>query len=213
MARRTVPEINAGSMADIAFLLLIFFLVATRMNVDTGISIKLPPWAPDSTSVNEKIKDRNIFQILINNKNQLAIEGNLSEIADLKQKTIAFYQNPSANENLSEFEKVSDKIEQEKIKKDTDKMLNWQKVLNTFGDINISKGIVSLQNDRGTQYSKYIDVQNELVAAINQMRNELAIQTFGKYYENCNSEQQTMLQLVYPLSISEAEPRSIEKTN
>ena len=128
--RRGLPEINAGSMADIAFLLLIFFLVTTTMDVDTGISRKLPPMPEEEQLEDDsQIKAKNIYVVLINANNQLLVEGELMDISQLKEGAKRFIDNNGLDPNLSD---------------------------------NPQKAIISLQNDRGTEYKTYIRVQNEL---------------------------------------------------
>ena len=86
MAKRSAPEVNAGSMADIAFLLLIFFLVTTTIEVDSGINSKLPPDEPPKDDV--RIKQKNIFTVELNKNNQMLVEGDLMEVKDLKAAAI-----------------------------------------------------------------------------------------------------------------------------
>jgi biopolymer transport protein ExbD len=189
MARRDVGEINAGSMADIAFLLLIFFLVTTTMDVDSGIARKLPPPPePNQEQDDSKIKDRNIFVVLINKNNKLLVENEPLDIRYLKEKAKEFIENPLDKDNLPEKN---------------------EKEVDFFGKVMVSKGIISLQNDRGTSYGTYITVQNELAAAYNELRNELAMRRFGRNYADCNKDQQKAIQKVFPQKISEAEPKNI----
>ena len=188
MARRALQEINAGSMADIAFLLLIFFLVTTTMDVDSGILRKLPP-IEDEVIKPPEVKERNIFIVLINKDNLLAVEGELTDISQLRDMTKEFIDNPLNKANLSERKKP--------------------KELEFFGMVETSKGVVSLQNDRSTEYGKYIEVQNELMAAFNELRNELAVRHFGIPYDDLEKEKQKAIRKFYPLTISEAEPRNI----
>ena len=188
MARRELTEINAGSMADIAFLLLIFFLVTTTMDVDSGLSRKLPPIPEETTEKPPEIKERNVFIVLINSKNQLQVEGKLMRIEDLKDKAKEFVENPNDKKDLPEKE---------------------AKEIPFFGNYMVSKGVVSLQNDRGTSYETYIAVQNELIAAYNELRNELAKRRFGKAYSDLNEDQQKAIKKIYPQRISEAEPKNI----
>ena len=143
MARREIQEINAGSMADIAFLLLIFFLVATTMDIDTGIS-RLLPAMPDEEEMDseQEIRERNIFVVLINRDDQLFVEKEIVDVSRLKEMTKEFVVNPGADPVLSE-------------KREAD--------IDFFGRIMVSKGIISLQSDMGTSYGKYIEVQNELL--------------------------------------------------
>jgi biopolymer transport protein ExbD len=189
MARRDIGEINAGSMADIAFLLLIFFLVTTTMDVDSGISRKLPPPPePNQEQDDSKIKERNIFVVLINKNNKLLVENEPLDIRFLREKTKEFIENPLDRENLPE-----------KTLKEVD----------YFGEVMVSKGIISLQNDRGTSYGTYLSVQNELAAAYNELRDELAMKRFGRKFNDCNKEQQDAITDIYPQRISEAEPKNI----
>lgn len=188
MARRSIPEINAGSMADISFLLLIFFLVATTMNVDSGLTRKLPPWDPNQINEDVKIKKRNIFTVLINSKNQLFVQNEWGDIKTLKQRAKEFIVNEADDPNLPEKE---------------------IKNIPFFGDYPVSKQVISLQNDRGTSYDMYLKVQNELVAAYNELRNELARRKFGKDYDKITDEQRDAINRIYPQRISEAEPKNI----
>lgn len=98
---REKNEINAGSMADIAFMLLIFFLVTTTMDVDKGITVKLPPWSEEEPDIT-KLKKRNVFSINVNAFNQLQVRGDLMDVKDLKDKTKEFILNPMKLEDLSE---------------------------------------------------------------------------------------------------------------
>ena len=188
MAGRKIPEINAGSMADIAFLLLIFFLVTTTMNVDTGILRKLPPFQNEQEDDTPPIKERNVFIVLLNRNNDLLVEGQPMQVSQLTERTKEFLTNPNNNENLS-------------AKKETE--------VPGIGTVMVSKGVVSLQNDRSTEYGKYLEVQNELVRAYNELRNEAAMNYFGKKYEELSDDQQKAIRKIHPLSISEAEPRNV----
>ena len=98
---RQKNEINAGSMADIAFMLLIFFLVTTTMDVDKGITVKLPPWSEEEPDIT-KLNKRNVFSINVNAFNQLQVRGELMDVKDLKEKTKEFIMNPMRLENMSE---------------------------------------------------------------------------------------------------------------
>ncbi len=189
MARK-IQEINAGSMADIAFLLLIFFLVTTTMDTDEGMMRQLPP-PPEQDQEDQDIdvKERNVYVVLINRNNELAVEGNLTNIDDLCEMTKEFFKNPLNKENLSE----------RKVKN-----------IPLWGDQEISAGVVSLQNDRRTSYEQYMKVQNELVRAVTELREELAMQRFGRDFADLKDEQKEAVKAYYPLSISEAEPRAIK---
>lgn len=187
--KREVPEINAGSMADIAFLLLIFFLVTVTMDVDTGITRKLPPPVEDDTKVD--LNQRNIFEVLINSANMLLVEGKRGDLLTLKDEAKHFFQNPGNDPNLPE--KKTENIP-------------------LLGEIAVSKGVVSLKNDRGTSYEMYIRVQNELTKAFTELRDELSIEKFGTKFSNLVDEQKIeAIQSAIPIAISEAEPEDVGK--
>jgi biopolymer transport protein ExbD len=194
-SRRELQSINAGSMADISFLLLIFFLVASTMDVDTGLSRLLPPM-PDENQKDDQseIRERNVFVVLINKYDQLFVENEVVDISALKELTKDFIMNPEDKPNLSEK-----KLEN----------------VDYFGDVMISKGVISLQNDIGTSYGKYIEVQNELAAAVNELRNALCLQKFGRRFEDLdplNENENAVIEAVkkvIPMAISEAEPKKI----
>lgn len=195
MAKREIQEINAGSMADIAFLLLIFFLVATTMDIDTGISRLLPPM-PEEEELDDdqEIRERNVFVVLINKDDDLFVEDGFYDVSELKEMTKAFFLNPNDDEDLSEKRELT-----------TD----------YFGTMMVSKGVISLRNDRGTSYGQYIAVQNELAAAVNELRNELCMQRFGRKYDDLDPLNETEADLisdakkVFPMAISEAEPKNV----
>ena len=189
MARRGTPEVNASSMADIAFLLLVFFLVTTTMDVDSGLSRKLPPPIEDNEEKKDiDIKERNVYVVLLNMNNALLVEGREMKIENLKEGAKEFIENPLNNENLPE-----------KKNKDID----------FFGNYPVSKGVISLQNDRGTSYKLYLQVQNELIAAYNELRNEKAMQKWGKKFDDLKKKQKKAIKKIYPQRISEAEPKNI----
>jgi len=192
MARREAPEINGGSMADIAFMLLIFFLVATTMNIDSGIMRKLPPIVEDQQE-DIDIKERNVFVVLINSNDQLLVENEILNIRDLKDKAKEFIANKANLETLPEKKLV--------------------KNIPFFGDQMVSKQVISLQNDRGTKYETYITVQNELTKAYNELRDELAMSKWGKTYAQLEKAHEKdklkAIRKIYPMRISEAEPKNI----
>ncbi|NUM49737.1 MAG: biopolymer transporter ExbD [Flavobacteriales bacterium] len=188
MARRGLPEINAGSMADIAFLLLIFFLVTTTMDVDKGLLRKLPPPVDEPQNEDIKIKQRNILEILINANDQLLVESDYIQVTQLREKAKEFIVNPRDREDMPEKE---------------------AKDITGVGNVMVSKQVVSLQNDRGTSYGMYIKVQNELIAAYNEVRDEESKKRFGKVFKDLNEDQQKIIKEIYPQRISEAEPKNI----
>lgn len=186
MAKRALPEINAGSMADIAFLLLIFFLVTTTMDIDSGINRKLPPWNDEQVDP-PPIKKKNIFTVLVNANDQLLVEEKYMDIKDLRAATKEFLNNNG--DGTCDYCRGG--------------------AQNPASSDNPGKAVVSLQNDRGTSYETYISVQNELAAAYNELRNELAQRRYGKPYDELSEEAQDEIQDSYPQKISEAEPVSL----
>ncbi len=192
MSKRKVQEINASSMADIAFLLLIFFLVTTTMSVDKGLSRRLPPpLPPNMEKPNTDVKKRNIFVVLINSNNQLLVQGEPLDVKQLREKAKTFIKNEAADPSLPEVLPIEVEIDGQK-----------ETVLTT------KNHLISLQNDRGTLYQKYIEVQNELVAAYNELRNEYSRARFGVAYAELDEDRQKAVQAIYPQKISEAEPKN-----
>ena len=206
MAKRDIPEINAGSMADIAFLLLIFFLVATTMDVDTGITRLLPPMPEQDQPEEEvRVRERNVLVVLINKDDQLMVEGQLMDISRLKETTIEFFSNPNDDPNLPEKELETIEFPPGLSSRFPDGQAR----------ILVSKGVVSLQNDRSTTYGRYLQVQNELVAAVNELRNQFTIENFGFRYDDLNPLRTrddaifSGVNRIFKMNISEAEPKNI----
>jgi biopolymer transport protein ExbD len=98
--RRDIPEINAGSMADIAFLLLVFFLVTTTMDVPNGLQVALPPISEEPPE-DSKQKKREVLEVLVNSSDQLQVEGSILTIDKLRQKTMDHLTNEGRNPTLS----------------------------------------------------------------------------------------------------------------
>ncbi|MCL2072798.1 MAG: biopolymer transporter ExbD [Marinilabiliaceae bacterium] len=189
-SKKRVPEIPSASLADIAFLMLIFFLIATTMDTDKGIARMLPPIIEDQQDDQIVVKARNVFPVFINFRNEVSVKGPI-HLSQLKELTKEFLTNPYNSEELPEL--VDTEVEY-------------------FGVIPITKhAVISLQTDRGTQYQTYLTVQNELQAAINELRNEAARKKFKKSYEDLDEDQQKAIRVIYPQRISEAEPRNIKK--
>ena len=178
-------EINAGSMADIAFLLLIFFLVSTTMDSDFGIARLLPQ--PDNITDSTLVKKRNLLVVNINFRDNLQVAGEEMPLNKLKDKVKEFVDNPADDENLSEKKEIT---------------------VDYFGSFKVSKGIISLKNDNGTSYDTYVAVQNELTAAINELRDKLSVSHFGRKYDKLSEKEQEAVRKIYPMSISEAEPKN-----
>lgn len=188
--KRKVPDINSSSTADIAFLLLIFFLITTSMDTDRGLARRLPPPPEKDAKVDDEVtvKERNVLQILLNKYDQLMCNGEQISIGELREKAKEFIANPNDDPNMPE---------------------KHQKEIEGLGvQMVTEKHVISLQNDRGTTYSEYIKVQNELVAAYNELRNEFAQQKWGKNYADLDEKQQEAVREFYPQRISEAEPKN-----
>lgn len=176
-------------MADISFLLLTFFLLTSSINTDQGIARRLPPPLPPNQEKPPEVKERNIFIVKINSKDRLLFNGEVGNVRDLKDRAKEFLGNPQNKENLPEKSEVY--------------------IDGFHGTYPVSKGIISLQNDRGTSYDMYIQVQNELTAAINEMRNDLSKEKFGKGYADISNDQREAIDKAIPIAISEAEPKNV----
>ena len=206
MARRKSPEVNAGSMADIAFLLLIFFLVTTTIETDSGINRKLPPMEDQIDP--PIIRQKNIFTVVVNKNNQLLVEEELTDIKDLRNLAVDFLDNGGGS-----GEEACDYCQGNRDPRSSD---------------NPDKAIISLKNDRETEYKVYIAVQNELVAAYNVLRNR----EFARLYPNealtyieadlrysdprtspddksSLKEKLDVIKALYPQKLSEAEPSKV----
>ena len=203
MARRSAPEVNAGSMADIAFLLLIFFLVTTTIETDSGINRKLPPM--DEIIDPPIIKERNIFTVVVNKNNQILVEEKPMDLRDIRKEAVAFLDNGGGI-----GDEACDYCQGSKDRSSSD---------------NPEKAIISLKNDRETDYKVYISVQNELVAAYNELRDRefsrlypsenMSYVEADKKYSDPRSdktvkeklkEKLSVIKTLYPMKLSEAEP-------
>ena len=189
MAKKT-PDINASSQADIAFLLLVFFLITTTMDVDKGINRKLPPMPEENQQQDDiKINRRNIVVVKINSQDRIMVGSTPTDVSQIKDMIVEALTNPGDNPNLPEKEVKS---------------------IQGLGNYPVSKGVVSLQNDKGTLYNTYIQVQNEIVRAINEIRDEFATQRYGKKYAQLDEAHQKIVKEAIPQNISEAEPKDVK---
>ena len=192
---KKIPEINASSQADIAFTVLIFFLVVSTMDIDTGIVRVLPPMAdPNVKQEDIKVKERNLLLVFVSGSGNIMAGGKVISLNALKDKAKEFILNPLDDENLPE-KKVTE-IEMPDGSK-------W-----TYP---VSEGVVSLQNTRDTSYQVYIQVQNELTRAFNEVRDEVAMSKFGKKFADLDDAERKVITKAIPMKISEAEPRKMIK--
>ena len=190
MAKKT-PEINSSSTADMAFLLLCFFMMTTTMDQDKGLQRRLPPMPdPNQKAQDQKVNRRNIIVVKINSADRLLAGTEPMHVSQLKEKIKIFLTNPNNDPDLPEKEEIE---------------------IEGFGPCLVSKGVISLQNDRGTSYQAYIAVQNELVKAVNELRDEFAMANFGKLYMKCDEKEQEIIRKAVPQNISEAEPKDVSK--
>ena len=170
---RMKNEINAGSMADIAFLLLIFFLVTTTIVEDKGITVKLPPWSEEDPET-QRLKERNVYAVLVNAGNELLVRGQPMRVSDLRDNAKEFIANPNGRSDYAEKPTMA---------------------------------IISLKNDRGTEYRTYLAVYNELKGAYNELWDELAQRKFGvPYSDDLPLAQRKAKKDEIPMVLSEAEP-------
>lgn len=190
--KKKMPGLNTSSTADISFMLLIFFLVTTSMDTDQGLARRLPqPPDPDQEDATMDIKSRNILYVRINAAGQLWIKDETSsgegDFRELRARVKEFVKN---EHNLS-------KLPEKHVKN-----------IDLLGQCFVTdKHVISVQTDRGTPYNAYFQVQNELVAAYNELRNELAKQKFGREFQYLTKEEQGAVKKYYPQNISEAEPK------
>ncbi len=175
-------EVNAGSMADIAFLLLIFFLVTATISTDEGINRRLSKACPEGTDCNVPIKERNVLRIVINNNDDIMVENTIIALADLKDIAKDFIDNNG----------------------DQTCIYCLGEQLKTSSD-NPKKAVISLQNGKQTSYNQFIAVQDELTKAYYELRKAYSLNTFGKPWDKLTKTQLKTVKNAYPLILSEAE--------
>ena len=190
MGKKT-PELNTSSTADMAFLLLCFFLMTTTMDQDLGLQRRLPPMPDKNQKVeDQKVNRRNIIVVKINSADRLLAGTEPMHVSQLKDKIKEFLTNPANDANLPEKEEID---------------------IEGYGPCMVSKGVISLQNDRGTSYQAYMAVQNELVKAVNELRDEWSMANFGMLYSKLDEDKQGIVRKAVPQNISEAEPKDVSK--
>jgi len=187
--KRKMPRINGTSSADLAFVLLLFFLMTSSMDTDKGLSRRLPPPIDKNQKADQDVNQRNVLQVRISSTNEILCAGEVVNLARLKDMAKEFIENPNNLENLP-------------LKKEVDiPILGFQMVT--------SDHIISLQCDRGTEYQAYIDVQNELAVAYNELRDDAALRFFGSRFKDLDQDRQDAISMhYYKQKISEAEPKS-----
>ncbi|MDR1346798.1 MAG: biopolymer transporter ExbD [Bacteroidales bacterium] len=186
MARKT-PGLNTASSADIAFLLLTFFLLTSSINTEQGIPRRLPP--PKDPNVKEEqvdINKRNVLTVRVNFNDAIMVNSEIININELKDVAKNFLANPT---------------------NDPDLPMKESKDIEGIGDFAVSKGVISLTNDQSTTYNMYVQVQNELQRAINELRDQTSMNYFGKKYDNLDTALQKSIQKAIPANISEAKSK------
>ena len=194
MSKKKAQGINGTSAADMAFMLLLFFLMTSSMDTDKGLPRRLPPPIDKSQKQEQDVNKRNVLEIRISSTNEIMCAQEVVDLVRLKAKAKEFIENPNNSEHLP-------------VKKEVEiPFLGLQMVT--------SEHLISLQCDRGTEYQVYIDVQNELAAAYNELRDEAAMRFFnGSRFKNLDEERQKSISDVYyKQKISEAEPKSYGDT-
>ena len=193
--KKKMPGLNTSSTADISFMLLIFFLATTSMDTDMGLARRLPqPPDPDQEDAQVDIKSRNILYVRLNAAGQLNVKDEVTSASEgyidfgaLRQRAKEFIKN---EQNYSKWPE------------------KHVKVINLLGRCYVTdKHVISVQTDRGTPYNAYFQVQNELVAAYTELRNEISKEKFGREYQYLSDEQKAAIREYYPQNISEAEPK------
>ena len=159
------------------------------MDSSKGLARRLPPPLPPEVKPEDiNIKKRNIFVVKVNSMNQLLVQGEIMDVTQLRAKAKEFIKNEYDDPNFPEV---------------------TMETIEYLGEVPVTKGhVISLQNDVDTQYQTYIEVQNELIAAYNELRNEYAQQRFNRKFDDLPLELQKAIQKVYPQKISEAEPKN-----
>jgi len=191
--KRSVPEVNSTSTADMSFLLLCFFLMTSSMDQSMGIHRILPPIPPEGVVVDDqnKIKAHNVLMVLVDGQDRLSVNGRLMHLSELKQTTKEFILNPNGDKNKSS-------------KRPED-------IPGIAGKVEVSEAVVSLQNVRSTSYDMYLKVQNELTAAYNELRDEESMFRFGRKFKQLNETQRETISSIHKQRISESPPKDTRK--
>ncbi|MDR1552262.1 MAG: biopolymer transporter ExbD [Prevotellaceae bacterium] len=189
--KKETPELNSTSTADISFLLICFFLMTSSMDQSMGINRVLPPIPPEDQKIPEnQIKPHNVLQVLVDGQDRLSVNQKTIDIRDLKATTKEFILNPNNDPSKSS-------------KKEED--------IPGAGKVMISEAVISLQNVRSTSYEKYLQVQNELTAAYNELRNEESLSRFSRKFDDLTETQRNVITTIYRQRISESPPKDTRK--
>ncbi len=190
-SKRKAGEINSSSMADIAFLLLIFFLVTTTMDVDSGMKRTLPPIADNEQQQDDvELKERNVLMVNVSKEGRIMVGTEEYMPADLNRRGDHSRMSREVLDFLSGFDRSE--------KKATD--------IEPGISCEISQGVVSLKADNETKYNIYLQVQDELTHAFNVYRDLISVQAYGKPFEELNEIQAGNIRKAVPVKVSEAEP-------
>ena len=187
--KRKMPGINGSAMADLAFVILMFFLLTSSMDTHSGLQRRLPPPLPDDVDIPDvDINRRNLFVVRINSMNQLLVQGEFMDVRQLRDKAKEFIKNEFNEPHLPEI---------------------FEEYFEHFGIVAVTREhVISLQTDVDTQYQAYMEVQNELLAAYNELRDEFARARLGRSFNELSADMQRAVIRVFPQKISEAEPRN-----
>ena len=191
--KKKIPEINGASLADIAFMMLAFILLVSTMDQDSGLMRRLPPIPPADLVIDKsnQINERNLVQVRITRSDALLAAGRPNlDIALLKDIIVEYITNPSNNPALPERE---------------------NKEIPGFGNYPVSKAVISLQNDRETSYDMYLRVQNELIRAVAEVRENFSSANFGKSFTQLTEDEREIVTAAIPTQISEAEPKQTKR--
>ena len=192
-AKRKAGEINSSSMADIAFLLLIFFLVTTTMDVDSGMKRTLPPIADNEQQQDDvELKERNVLMVNVSKEGRIMVGTEEYMPADLNRRG----DHSRMSREVLNF--LADIDRSEKKSTEIEPTINCE----------ISQGVVSLKADNETKYNIYLQVQDELTHAFNVYRDLISVQAYGKPFEELNEIQAGNIRKAVPVKVSEAEPHS-----
>ena len=192
MAKKEVPEMSAGSMSDISFLLLTFFLLTSSVDQNKGMPRMLSPMIPEDDNIEKPppVKERNLLLVKVNSSDRLAVNRQLTDLSELKERVKLFLTADGTNETMPEVGDIQ---------------------IDGLGMQKVSKGVVSLNTDRGTSYKTYMAVQNEIMKAYNEVRDEFSIARFGNVFINLQEDEQDAVKKKYPMMLSEAEPTDVRK--